>query len=287
MSRETERVIGMNDFMNTMAEKAREVMQPGDYTGTDGLVYCGKCHTPKQKRFADGIYAGCVVPCLCRCGKEKRDREEAAEKAIEKGKRIADLKERGFLSRSMQNWTFENDNGQNPQMEKARKYAENWDRVKEKNIGLLIWGDVGCGKSYLAAAIANALMEREIPVRMTNFNAIMNDLAGTFEGRNEYLDRLSGCPLLIIDDFGMERGTDYGLELIYSVIDGRYRSRKPLIVTTNLTLTEMRSAQDTAHRRIYDRVRDMCVPLQCTGKSFRERNAEEKFAELKDIFSEG
>ena len=287
MSGKNEKSVDLSDFMDELEKKAREKMQPGDYTGADSLVYCGKCHTPKQMRVTTGFLAGRIIPCLCHCEKEKRDREDAEEKAREKQKRVAELKDRGFLSRSMQKWTFGNDNGQNPQMEKARKYAENWDRVKEKNIGLLIWGDVGCGKSYLAAAIANALMEREIPVRMTNFNAIMNDLAGSFEGRNEYLDRLSGYPLLVIDDFGMERGTEYGLEQIFSVIDGRYRSRKPLIVTTNLTLTEMRNAQDTAHRRIYDRVRDMCVPLQCTGKSFRERNAEEKFAELKDIFSEG
>ncbi len=124
----------------------------------------------------------------------------------------------------------------------ARKYVQNWEQMKEKNIGLLIWGDVGCGKSFLAGAIANALIDQEVRVKMTNFTAILNDLSSTFEGRNEYLNRLCSYPLLIIDDFGMERGTEYGLEQVYSVIDGRYRSKKPLIVTTNLTLTELRSA---------------------------------------------
>ena len=159
--------------------------------------------------------------------------------------------------------------------------------MKEKNIGLLLWGDVGSGKSYLAGAIANALIDQEIAVRMTNFSAIMNDLSGTFEGRNQYLDRLCSFPLLILDDFGMERGTEYGLEQVYSVIDGRYRSEKPLIVTTNLTLAEMRNASDTAHRRIYDRVLDMCVPIICRGESFRKRAAEEKYEEMKRILEGG
>ena len=73
-------------------------------------------------------------------------------------------------------------------------------------------------------------------------------------------------PLLIIDDFGMERGTEYGLEQVYNVIDSRYRSRKPLIVTTNLTLEELQHPEDTAHARIYDRLLEMCSPSALLGR---------------------
>ena len=98
------------------------------------------------------------------------------------------------------------------------------------------------GKSYLAGCIANALMEKEIPVHMTNFALILNDLCSpALRGRNEYISRLCRYPLLIIDDFGMERGTDYGLEQVFNVIDSRYRSGKPLIVTTNLTLDDLQN----------------------------------------------
>ena len=120
----------------------------------------------------------------------------------------------------------------------ARRYVEEWEREYAENLGCLFWGSVGTDKSYLAGCIANALMEKEIPVYMTNFAAILNDLAASFEGRNEYIARLCRYHLLIIDDFGMERGTEYGLEQVYNVIDSRYRSGKPLIVTTNLTLEE-------------------------------------------------
>ena len=85
---------------------------------------------------------------------------------------------------------------------------------------------------------------------MTNFALILNDLAASFENRNEYISRLCRYPLLIIDDFGMERGTEYGLEQVFNVIDSRYRSGKPLIVTTNLTLDDLRNPEDTAHSRI-------------------------------------
>ncbi len=65
------------------------------------------------------------------------------------------------------------------------------------------------------------------------------DLTASFEGRNEYIARLCRAPLLILDDFGMERGTEYGLEQVYNVIDSRYRSRKPLIVTSDLSLQDL------------------------------------------------
>lgn len=127
-------------------------------------------------------------------------------------------------------------------------------------MGLLLWGGVGTGKSFMAGCIANALMEQEVAVCMTNFARIMNELNNAFSGRNEVVDRLCGYPLLVIDDFGMERGTEYALEQIYNIIDSRYRSRKPLIVTTNLTLTELKNPQDTAHARIYDRLLELCTP---------------------------
>ena len=183
----------------------------------------------------------------------------------------------------MLNWTFENDNGRNPQMHHAHRYVEQWQTMRTENIGLLFWGGVGTGKSFLAGCIANALMAQEVPVRMTNFAHILNELNNSFSGRNEVVDRLCRYPLLIIDDFVMERGTEYALEQIYNIIDSRYRRRKPLIVTTNLTLDEIRHPQDTAHARIYDRLLEMCVPISCIGVSLRRENAQEKLERLKEL----
>ena len=101
-------------------------------------------------------------------------------------------------------------------------------------------------KKLFCRVHCQCLMEQEISVRMTNFSAILNDLTASFEGRNEYIEHLCRFPLLILDDFGMERGTEYGLEQVYNVIDSRYRSRKPLIVTTNLSLYG--TAKSTGHR---------------------------------------
>ena len=160
-------------------------------------------------------------------------------------------------------------------------FISEWQTMRAENLGLLLWGGVGTGKSFLAGCIANALMEQEVPVRMTNFARILNELNSSFSGRNDIVDKLCRYPLLIIDDFGMERGTEYALEQIYNIVDSRYRSRKPLIVTTNLTLDEIRHPQDTAHARIYDRLLEMCVPVSCIGVSFRKETAQEKMERLK------
>lgn len=113
----------------------------------------------------------------------------------------------------------------------------------------------------------------------------MAPLTGSFEGRNEYISRLCSFPLLILDDFGMERGTEYGLEQVYNVIDSRYRSGRPLIVTTNLTLEDLQHPEDTAHARIYDRLIEMCSPVRFTGSNFRKATAQEKMGQLKKLMN--
>ena len=82
----------------------------------------------------------------------------------------------------------------------------------------------------------------------------------------------------------MERSTEYALEQIYNIVDSRYRSRKPLIVTTNLTSgPRIRHPQDTARARIHDRLLEMCVPISCIGVSFRKETAQEKLERLKEL----
>ena len=256
-----------------------------DYYGMDGLLYCGKCHTPREAFFAKGValMGKNKHPIECSCQRIERAKQEALISQQKHSDLVRRLKAEGFSDPAMLDWTFENDNGRSLQMHHAQRYVERWQIMHSENLGLLLWGGVGTGKSFLAGCIANALMEQEVPVRMTNFARILNELNGSFSSRNEVIDKLCRYPLLIIDDFGMERGTEYALEQIYNIVDSRYRSRKPLIVTTNLTLDEIRYPQDTAHARIYDRLLEMCIPISCIGVSLRKENAQEKLERLKSL----
>ena len=273
----------MNDFDSIIKRITVTRLEPGDYTGEDGILYCGKCRTPKQFRMEAPPMKGRLLPHPCRCEQERLDREAEEQEARRHRQAVADLKSKGLTDPAMREWTFANDNGKCPQMKHAHFYVDNWPTIRAENIGYLLWGGVGTGKSYFAGCIANALMEQEVAVRMTNFALILNDLTASFEGRNEYIARLCRAPLLILDDFGMERGTEYGLEQVYNVVDSRYRSRRPLIVTTNLSLQDLQHPQDTAHARIYDRLLEMCAPIRFSGKNFRRATAQDKLARLKNL----
>lgn len=225
-------------------------------------------------------------PIECSCQRIERAKQEAPLISQQKhSDLVRRLKAEGFSDPAMLDWKFENDNGRSPQMHHAHRYVEQWQTMRAENLGLFLWGGVGTGKSFLAECIANALIEQEVPVHMTNFARILNELNSSFSGRNEVVDKLCRYPLLIIDDFGMERGTEYAREQVYNIVDSRYRSQKPLIVTTNLTLDEIRHPQDTVHARIYDRLLEMRVPISCIGVSLRIENAQEKLHRFPALFS--
>ena len=169
-------------------------------------------------------------------------------------------------------------------MHLAHKYVENWDDMKARSSGLLLWGDVGTGKSFFAGCIANALLEKGVPVLMTNFSRILNTLSGMhFEDRNQFIDSLNRYNLLIIDDLGIERNSEFALEQVFNVIDSRYRSKKPLIITTNLTLEELNKPTDMAHSRIYDRILERCAPIRINNHNIRKDNASANLQEAKKI----
>lgn len=156
--------------------------------------------------------------------------------------------------------------------------------MKEKSLGLLLWGDVGTGKSFFAGCIANALLDKGIPVLMTNFSRILNTLTGIYaDDRNRFIESFNQYSLLIIDDLGIERNSEFALEQVFNIIDSRYRSRKPLIVTTNLTLDELKNPKDLAHARIYDRVLERCIPLKVNCRNIRKINAASNLKEARNL----
>ena len=156
--------------------------------------------------------------------------------------------------------------------------------MQADNMGLLFWGTPGTGKTYAAACIANDLCDRGVNVRMTTLGTVLNKLPGLPpQEKLRYLQDLTGCDLLILDDFGMERDTSYSNEQIFSLIDGRYLSGKPMIVTTNLNFRQFREETDMAARRLYDRLLERCVPIVFDGKSQRRAAGKNLLRRYKEI----
>ena len=232
--------------------------------------------------IAEHFTPRCLCPCLAIAEQRRRETEEQ-RKRIE---RIRRRREQGLQDRHLYNYTFANDNGQNPLMEKARAYVDGWDKAYTSNTGLLLFGDVGTGKSFFAGCIANALLDRDVSVMMTNFPTILSRLTGMFpEERIDYIDSIGRYDLLILDDLGVERNTSYAMEQMFQVVDRRYRSCKPLIVTTNLSLEQMKNAPDVEHSRIYGRILEYCAPILFSGKDMRKNNADTTKTTAREILS--
>ena len=275
---------GFESAIEGVMQKAQEVngAKEGDYI-KDGLLHCGKCHTPKQC-FVDLFGTIRTPACLCKCRKEALDREEAERKQREFADRVQRYRSVGFPESEMKNWTFENDDGKNAQMTAAMKnYVKHFADFQKQGKGLLLFGSVGTGKTFHAACIANALIDTGVPCLVTNFARIANTVQGLFEGRQEYFDSLNRFPLLVLDDLAAERKTEWMQETVFNVIDSRYRAKLPLIVTTNLTREELMNPADITYQRIFSRLFEMCTPIEIAGSDRRHAALKNDIATTKAL----
>lgn len=238
----------------------------------DGLVYCGKCHTPKQHRITLRGLGETIVPCTCSCRQAEIEEERRLLAEQARIQRIRELRTVGFPDEEMKACTFDKDDGNNKELSDiARRYADHFDEMTERHKGLLLFGNVGTGKTFISACIANALTDRGHPCLVTNFARLVGTISGMYEGRQAYIDGLSRFDLLVIDDLYAERDTEYMGEMVQNIIDSRYRSGKPMIVTTNLTREELLNPTDIRRKRIYSRLFEMCLPYEVKGMDRRKQ----------------
>lgn len=272
------------NIIETMIREASrgDHYEEGDYLNEDGLLTCGKCHTPKQCRFTATWDGKEKKPyTLCACARERKATEEQARQAQNLRIEVNRLRKLGFPDREMADWTFAHDDGTNPKATSiARKYVDNFTEMKKRGKGLLLYGTVGTGKSFLAAAIANELISQGRPCLVTNFARITNTLQGMFDGKQRYLDDFNRLDLLVIDDLAAERDTSYMNEMIFNIIDARYRSGKPLIVTSNLTKADLMAPGSIERQRIYSRLLEICVPIEMKGSDRRAKKLSDDSADM-------
>ena len=272
----------MNTTLQTTIDEHNNDLIPGEneYIGDDGLIHCSICHEPKESRIPEGNICSYLRthPRQCACERTMLKAEKEQRLSEERQRDISRLRDICFQAPLMHTWNFKNSRYDSEQLAVARKYVENWEDNKKHNSGLLFWGDVGTGKSYLAACIANALIDEGVTVRMVTTAEILSQ---QLEDRLEYIQDLCSPSLLILDDFGMERDTKFGTETICQVINTRLSNNKPLIVTTNLTIHEMDNTPDVDHRRIYSRIQGVTVPVRFIGPDLRKKMGKEKLQYMK------
>ena len=248
-----------------------------EYMGEDGLLHCAVCHKATQT-VVHFLGIEKTVRCICEC----REKELKAREEEERRQDLERVRRHCFAETNMASWTFANDDRSNAKLSDAmQRYVDNFADFKRDSKGLLLYGTVGTGKTYYAACIANGLIDKGYKVLMTNFARLTNHIQGMYEGKQEYIDSLNHYQLLIMDDLGAERKSEFMQEMVFNIIDSRYRSGLPFIITTNLTADKIKKPQDIGYQRIYDRILERCFPVEVSGGSRRRQSVRDNFNDVK------
>ncbi len=258
----------IEDVLSDTIQKASAVTQDGDFQ-KDGLLHCGKCGKPKQCRI-QVPFGERIVSCMCQCQIDAEAAERAEMEALELRRKVEKLCRTGHVNSAMCFETAEDCKA----IRAGHAYVASWDKQSDC-LGLLLSGPSGSGKTFAINCIGNALLDKGIPVRLETFPQLA---ALPYENRMSAIEEMLKVPLLILDDFGVERTSAYVLESMYLIVDGRYRRRAPLIVATDLPLKVLRAENVSPERkRIYSRLLEMCVPVELeAGTDWRADKAAER-----------
>lgn len=273
--------------MNGAIEYFKAVTAPKreqtDRMDEEGYVVCGICGERKQQeiRVPESIHPSgrWRVPTACRC---ERMRAEAYERRIVKQEGIAHQKKLFLWSELPRGaHTFsEDDQTQRKESAVCQKYAAQFAEMEKRNIGMMLYGGVGTGKTFLAECIGRALCEQSKRVYFLRATDLLSDIKSI----PEILYKAARSDLLMIDDFGAQRDSKYASEVMHSVLEQRRKVKKPLLLTTNLSPETMRRETDLDKKRLYDRILEMCpVCLYIKGDSRRREIAEEKKREAQRL----
>lgn len=198
--------------------------------------YCGGLGYVRADVPVDHPDFGKLIPCVCRLAEVER-------------RRLDQLRAMGQLA-ALSHMTFETfaPEGQGLPPDKranlryayetAREFAENptgW---------LVLRGGYGCGKTHLAAAIANRCVERGQPVLFVTVPDLLDHLRATFGPTSpvrydQRFDEVRTAPVLILDDLGTEAPSPWVQEKLFQILNYRYNARLPTVITTNHALEDL------------------------------------------------
>lgn len=186
-----------------------------------------------------------------------------------------------YLNASFEN--FEVRPGSENAYKIAKHYAEHFDEYGPESI--MIWGEPGNGKTHLAAAVHNHLTEQGKVVVFISMPELLNKIKATFnednkETEEQILKALRICDLLIIDDLGAEKTSEWVQEKLFTIIDMRYKRQKPIMATSNIRPADL---IDKIGKRAYDRILEMSQPIENKATSYRREIAKQRLSKFDEI----
>lgn len=216
-----------------------------------------------------------------KCAKERADQEEAAkaaQAAREKAAHIQALFGRcmipyRFRDKTLANYRAETA-GQKRALAVAEKFTENWSDNFERGTSLIFTGGPGTGKTHLACGIGSALIEKhQATVMFMGTLEALRSIKATYNRDSEVteqqaIDRLLEPDLLILDEVGVQVGSEHEKLLLFDVLNGRYQECRPTILLSNLSGSDL---EGYLGQRVMDRYRECGAVLAFDWDSFRGR----------------
>lgn len=259
-------------------EKLENIIRQKESEPAPPATTCKRCGGEAKPRFITIL--GWRAQEFCDpCAEAVHQEQEVREAEKQKTDKISKLLDgsgimRGKFSR-MTFGTFESKH-QGKAFEAAKKYAEAFGS-NTKN-GLFFFGKAGAGKTHLVVSIARYIIEqKQVSVKFARVIDLLMDIRKTYntdeyfrtENETELLRKYSTVPLLILDDLGAEKTTDWARQILYQIIDSRWIDDKPLIITSNLALLELAERFDD---RISSRIGGSCEVFEAKSHDYRIEN---------------
>lgn len=244
------------------------------------LECCEICGEPTKMQEP---FLGKEVGVKCRCFREQQEKEEKARLIAEAEYERRKAKTNSLMDKKAQSAVFENltiDDDNKKYIQAAENYCVHWAENYKANRGLLFYGGTGRGKTTIAFCIANRLINNGIGVKAITVNAMIQRVKDSFRNNGENGEtalkaEIKEAALLILDDLGAELKTEWSTCFLYEIIDERYRSGKPTIVTTNLTLKQLREhlTDKNGIPRAFDRLVEGLTPVEFQCRNYRKEQA--------------
>lgn len=210
-------------------------------------------------------------PDICPKCQKRRDEDSLKRQRMDQVRRLFDV---AALGPRFAQCTFENWNNRR-ELAIAYKicndYAKAFRDAKLTGQGIVLMGERGTGKTHLAAAIANQLLEQLTTVIFQPVPKLIKRIQSTYRRGSEEQERdiiaaLTTCDLLILDDVGAEKWSENREETLYNIVDERYRQLLPIIFTTNCSMDEL---EEQIGSRSYDRLLEVCRFVRMEAESWR------------------
>jgi DNA replication protein DnaC len=267
-------------------------------TSSSDIENCPVCGEPTG-RIIKMLGKDFIVPRMCKCRREKLEKNKIISKGRERQIRLQQIFNNSLMTKEFKQFTFENWDhslGNEKMYNLGIKYVKSFKtKALKENLGLLIYGNPGNGKTFFSGCIANALIKQFIPVVCVSAIGLIDRIKSSFgkygdEGVQSILNCMDNADLVIIDDMGVENNTEWSRATMYQILDSRYRKKKPLIVTSNLTIAQLKRRYDrdfnTEIGRTADRlIHEMCQPIENTFSSIRVKKGLEKTKILREILN--